>query len=193
MLSVLAELEFARAELVHVREELAREGKAMAAEIPLGVMIETPAAAMIADLITPHADFLSIGTNDLLQYTLAVDRTNEQVAYLYEPMHPAHIRMIQRICQAASRSGIVVGMCGEMAGDPLHSWILLALGIGELSMAPFAIPLLKKILRDSTLAEARDLLSSVLHMGSAVEIREHVEKTMLTRFPVEFEGMRPAG
>ena len=193
MLSVLAELEFARAELVHVREELAREGKAMAAEIPLGVMIETPAAAMIADLITPHADFLSIGTNDLLQYTLAVDRTNEQVAYLYEPMHPAHIRMIQRICQAASRSGIVVGMCGEMAGDPLHSWILLALGVGELSMAPFAIPLLKKILRDSTLAEARDLLSSVLHMGSAVEIREHVEKTMLTRFPVEFEGMRPGG
>ena len=165
----------------------------MAAEIPLGVMIETPAAAMIADLITPHADFLSIGTNDLLQYTLAVDRTNEQVAYLYEPMHPAHIRMIQRICQAASRSGIVVGMCGEMAGDPLHSWILLALGIGELSMAPFAIPLLKKILRDSTLVEARNLLSSILRMGSAVEIREHVEKTMLARFPVEFEGMRPAG
>lgn len=193
MLSVLAELEFARAELVHVREELAREGKAMAAEIPLGVMIETPAAAMIADLITPHADFLSIGTNDLLQYTLAVDRTNEQVAYLYEPMHPAHIRMIQRICQAASRSGIVVGMCGEMAGDPLHSWILLALGIGELSMAPFAIPLLKKILRDSTLVEARNLLSSILRMGSAVEIREHVEKTMLARFPVEFEGMRLAG
>lgn len=193
MLSVLEELEFARAELVHVREELAREGKAMAAEIPLGVMIETPAAAMIADLITPHADFLSIGTNDLLQYTLAVDRTNEQVAYLYEPMHPAHIRMIQRICQAASRSGIVVGMCGEMAGDPLHSWILLALGIGELSMAPFAIPLLKKILRDSTLVEARNLLSSILRMGSAVEIREHVEKTMLARFPVEFEGMRPAG
>ncbi len=193
MVSVLAEVEFARAEIAHVREELAREGQPMAGEIPLGVMIETPAAAMIADLITPHADFLSIGTNDLLQYTLAVDRTNEQVAYLYEPMHPAHIRMIQRICQAASRSGIVVGMCGEMAGDPLHSWILLALGIGELSMAPFAIPLLKKILRDSTLAEARDLLSAILHMGSAVEIREHVEKTMLTRFPVEFEGMLQAG
>ena len=193
MVSVLAEVEFARAELVNVREELEREGKPIAADIPLGVMIETPAAAMIADLITPHADFLSIGTNDLLQYTLAVDRTNEQVAYLYEPMHPAHIRMIQRICQAAGRSGIVVGMCGEMAGDPLHSWILLALGIGELSMTPFAIPLLKKILRDSTLAEARDLLSAILRMGSAVQIREHVEKTMLRRFPVEFEGMLAGG
>ncbi len=193
MVSALAEVEFARAELGSVREELAREGKPIAGEIPLGVMIETPAAAMIADLITPHADFMSIGTNDLLQYTLAVDRTNEQVAYLYEPMHPAHLRMVQCICQAGSRAGIVVGMCGEMAGDPLHSWILLALGIGELSMAPFAIPLLKKILRDSTLAEARDLLSAILRMRSAVEIREHVEKTLRARFPVEFEGMLPAG
>ena len=193
MVSALKELEFARAELESVRAELLREGHQLADEVPLGVMIETPAAAMIADLISPQADFLSIGTNDLLQYTLAVDRTNEHVAYLYEPMHPAHIRMIQRICQAASRSGIVVGMCGEMAGDPLHSWILLALGIGELSMAPFAIPLLKKILRDSTLTEARDLLSTILRMGSAVEIREHVEKTMRGRFPVEFEGMLSAG
>jgi phosphotransferase system enzyme I (PtsI) len=156
-------------------------------------MIETPAAAMIADMMAPRTDFLSIGTNDLLQYTLAVDRTNEQVAYLYEPLHPSHIRMVQRISQAARRAGIVVTMCGEMAGDPLNSWILLALGIGELSMAPFSIPLLKKILRDSTLAEARDLLSAILHLGSAVEIRERVEKTMRTRFSVEFEGMLSTG
>ena len=87
----------------------------------------------------------------------------------------------------------MVGMCGEMAGDPLHSWILLALGICELSMAPFAITLLKKILRDSTLAEARDLLSAILHMGSAVEIREHVERTMRASFHVEFEGILPTG
>jgi len=193
MVSVLSELEVARAELERVHSELAAQGEIGEARVPLGVMIETPAAAMIADLIAPHADFLSIGTNDLLQYTLAVDRTNAQVAYLYEPMHPAHIRLVQRICQAARRSGVVVGMCGEMAGDPLHSWILLALGIGELSMAPFAIPLLKKILRDSTLAEARDLLSAILHMGSAVEIREHVERTMRARFPVEFEGILPTG
>jgi phosphotransferase system enzyme I (PtsI) len=193
MVSGLAELQFVRAELKSVCEELASEGESIAENIPLGVMIETPAAAMIADLITPHADFLSIGTNDLLQYTLAVDRTNEHVAYLYEPMHPAHLRMVQRVSQAGRRAGIVVGMCGEMAGDPLYSWILLALGIGELSMAAFAIPLLKKILRDSTLAEARELLSAVLRMDRAVEIREHVDQTMRKRFPVEFEGMLATG
>jgi phosphotransferase system enzyme I (PtsI) len=187
MVSSLAEVEFARDTLDAVRRELAHEGESFDRDVPLGVMIETPAAAMIADLIAPLADFLSIGTNDLLQYTLAVDRTNEQVAYLYEPLHPAHLRMIQRIGQAARRAGIVVGMCGEMAGDPLHCWMLLALGIGELSMAPFAIPLLKRILRDSTAAEARELLAEVLRLTSATEIRDRVEDRMRARFPVEFE------
>jgi len=187
MVSSLAEVEFARETLASVRSELAQEGMAFDPEVPFGVMIETPAAAMIADLIAPLADFLSIGTNDLLQYTLAVDRSNEHVAYLYEPLHPAHLRMIQRIGQAARRAGIVVGMCGEMAGDPLHCWILLALGIGELSMAPFAIPLLKRILRDSTAAEARELLAEVLRLGSAQEIRKRVEDRMRARFPVGFE------
>src|SRR4029077_20425573 len=93
---------------------------------------------------------------------MGADRSKVQVAYLWEPLHPAHLRMIQRIGQAARRSGIVCGMCGEMAGDPRHSWILVARGIGELSMAPFAIPLLKRILRDSTAAEARELLTQVL-------------------------------
>ncbi len=187
MVSNLAEVEFARAALESVKSELADEGVAFDREVPLGVMIETPAAAMIADLIAPLADFLSIGTNDLVQYTLAVDRSNEHVAYLYEPLHPAHLRMIQRIGQAARRTGIVVGMCGEMAGDPLHCWVLLALGIGELSMAPFAIPLLKRILRDSTAAEARELLAEALRLGSAQEIRERVEDRMRARFPAAFE------
>ena len=187
MVSSLAEVEFARTTLESVKSELAAEGVAFDRDAPLGVMIETPAAAMIADLIAPLADFLSIGTNDLLQYTLAVDRSNEHVAYLYEPLHPAHLRMIQRIGQASRRSGIVVGMCGEMAGDPLHCWVLLALGIGELSMAPFAIPLLKRILRDSTAAEARDLLAEVLRLGSAEEIRQRVEDRMRVRFPAAFE------
>ena len=193
MVSSLAEVEEARAALDEVKRELGRERILFDRDVPLGVMIETPAAAMIADLIAPLADFLSIGTNDLLQYTLAVDRSNEHVAYLYEPLHPAHLRMIQRIGQAARRSGIVVGMCGEMAGDPLHSWILVALGIGELSMAPFAIPLLKRILRDSTAAEARDLLSEVLRLGEPHEIRERVERRMRARFPVEFERIALQG
>jgi len=187
MVSNLGEFEFAREMLGNARRELERQGERVAPKVPLGAMIETPAAAMICDLLAPRADFLSIGTNDLLQYTLAVDRTNEQVAYLYEPLHPANLRMIQQISQAGRRAGIVVGMCGEMASDPLHCWILLALGIGELSMAPFAIPLLKKILRASTASEARALVAEALRLGSSQQIRELVEARMRARFPVEFE------
>jgi phosphotransferase system enzyme I (PtsI) len=189
MISSLSEVQFAREQLARVVAELGAED----ASLELGVMIETPAAAMIADLIAPQADFLSIGTNDLMQYTLAVDRTNEHVSYLYEPLHPANLRLIQRICHAARRAGIVVGMCGEMAGDPLHAWILLALGVGELSMAAQSIPLLKKIIRDSTAAESRDLLASVSSLGSAEEIRHHVQEHMTRRFPLEFEQIGASG
>ena len=193
MISSLSEVLFAREQLDRVCEELGQRGIPTPAGMELGVMIETPAAALISDLIAPHADFLSIGTNDLMQYTLAVDRTNEHVSYLYEPLHPANIRLIQRICHAARRAGIVVAMCGEMAGDPLHAWILMALGIGELSMAPYSIPLLKKIIRDSTAAESRDLLAAVSGLGSAEEIRHHVEQHMTRRFPLEFEQIGASG
>ena len=193
MVSTLSEVKFARRSFDEVRHEIAAEGHPNAEKVEFGIMIETPAAAMIADLIAPHADFLSIGTNDLIQYTLAVDRSNEHVGYLYEPLHPANLRMVQRVCQAGRRAGFVVGMCGEMAGEPLHCWILLALGVGELSMTPFSIPLLKKILRDSTATEARALLSDVIDLGSADEIRAHVERTMAGRFPEEFERSVPSG
>jgi phosphotransferase system enzyme I (PtsI) len=159
----------------------------------LGIMVETPAAAIITDLLVRSVDFISIGTNDLLQYTLAVDRGNEHVAYLYEPLHPAHLRMIERICQAGRRAGVEVGMCGEMASDPLNCWILLALGVSELSMAPSAIPLIKKIIRESTLEEARELYAEVLQLGSAAEIRNVVGNALARRFPVEFEQMASKG
>lgn len=187
MVSTLSEVQFARQVFDEVRDEVVASGLPQAARVEFGVMIETPAAALIAELIAPHVDFFSIGTNDLIQYTLAVDRANDQVGYLYEPLHPANLRMIQQVCQAGRRAGIVVGVCGEMAGDPINSWILLALGVKELSMTPFSIPLLKKILRDSTIAEARSLVSDVLELGSAAEIRVHVEGTMRSRFPIEFE------
>jgi phosphotransferase system enzyme I (PtsI) len=193
MVSSLREFTFARETLSAAIAELEREGHEIDERVPLGVMVETPAAAMIADLLAQHADFLSIGTNDLLQYTLAVDRTNEQVAYLYEPLHPAHLRMVHQICQAGRRAGILVGMCGEMAGDPLHLWILMALGVGELSMAPFSIPLLKKLLRESLAWEARELLGEVLRAGSAEEIHALVEARMRERFPVEFERIAGEG
>ena len=193
MVSSLSEVIFAKQELERARCELMDEGHAMADHVELGVMIETPAAAIIADLIAPHVEFLSIGTNDLLQYTLAVDRTNEHVAYLYEALHPANLRMIRSICQAGRHAGIPVAMCGEMAGEALHCWILMALGIDQLSMAAFSIPILKKILRDSTAAEARGLLSEALRLGSAAEIREHVAREMQRRFPVEFERIPLSG
>jgi phosphotransferase system enzyme I (PtsI) len=193
MVSCVEELEFARSELTDARRQLESERVRIAEEIPMGVMVETPAAAMITDLMVRHVDFLSIGTNDLLQYTLAVDRGNEQVAYLYEPLHPAHLRMIERVCQAGRRAGIVVGMCGEMAGDPLHCWILLALGVGELSMAPSSIPLIKKIIRESTLEEARELYADLLDLESTAEIRRRVEDAIASRFPAEFEQISPKG
>ncbi len=193
MVSSLDELRAARAELERARHEIAARGSAASAHVPLGVMIETPAAAMIADLIAPEADFLSIGTNDLLQYTIAVDRTNEQVSYLYQPLHPANLRLIQRITHAARRAGIVAGMCGEMAGDPVYVWVLLALGVGELSMTPFSIPLLKRILRESTLVEARELLGAALRQSSAGAIQALVESAMRRRFPREFEPFARVG
>ncbi|MFQ5696844.1 MAG: phosphoenolpyruvate--protein phosphotransferase [Myxococcota bacterium] len=184
MISQLGELEFAREQVEKAAEEVGLSGLG---EVELGVMIETPAAALIADLITPRVDFLSIGTNDLLQYSLAVDRGNPQVSYLYEPLHPSHLRLIEQVSRAARTAGIRLGMCGEMAGDPAHAWILLALGVGELSMTAFAIPLLKKILRDSTLAEARELLTEVRRCGTAAESRARVEAVMARRFPAEFD------
>ncbi len=193
MVSSLEEFDFGRDELDAVRQELDRHGVLMGDEVELGVMVETPAAAMIAELLARRADFLSIGTNDLLQYTLAVDRGNEHVAYLYEPLHPGHLRLIERICQAGRRAGVAVGMCGEMANDPLHCWILLALGIGELSMAPSSIPLIKKIVRESTVEEARELYAEVLDLGSAEEIRKVAANALSRRFPIEFEQIVPKG
>ena len=187
MVSGLEELDFVRGELATLRGDLERRRVPMAERVELGVMIETPAAAMIADLLVRRADFLSIGTNDLLQYTLAVDRDNEHVAHLYEPLHPAHLRLIERVCQAGRRAGVLVGMCGEMAGEPLHCWVLLALGVEELSMAPFAIPLMKKMIRDSTVEEARELYAELLELGRADEVRARVEQEMERRFPAEFE------
>lgn len=183
MISGIEEIRAAKNILGEVRDDLKQQGIAVGGDIEIGVMIEVPSAAIIAAELAREVDFFSIGTNDLIQYVLAIDRINDQVTYLYEPLHPAVLRMIGRVVEIGHRAGIPVAMCGEMAGDPTYTMILLAMEIDELSMNPLAIPKVKEIIRETTLKEARRLLRRIMKMASAAEIREHVEKAMRDRFP----------
>ena len=150
--------------------QLRNEGLPFDEEIEIGAMIETPSAAMTADVIAPHVDFFSVGTNDLIQYTLAVDRGNDLVADLYEPTHPAIIRLLKSTFDAAHRNDIWVGVCGEMAGDPFMAPLLVGLGVNELSVSPSVAPLIKDIIRNISLDEATRLSEEALRSRSAAEI-----------------------
>lgn len=147
MISGLEELREAKSLLADVQAELREQGKAFDEEIPVGVMIEVPAAALIAETLAAECDFFSIGTNDLTQYTLAVDRGNERVAHLYDPLHPAVLSLIDTSLRAATKHGIPVSICGEMATNPLAVPLLIGLGISELSGVPSAVPAVKEIVR----------------------------------------------
>jgi phosphotransferase system enzyme I (PtsI) len=125
-------------------------------------MIEVPSAALTADLIAKECDFLSIGTNDLIQYTLAVDRVNENVASLYEPLHLSVLRLLKNIIDSGHAAGKWVGMCGEMAADPNYAIVLLGLGLNELSVSPVQIPKIKKIIRNTSFLEAKALVADIL-------------------------------
>ncbi len=188
MISGIEEIRQAKRILQEVQSDLAAQGLPMGEKIEIGVMIEVPSAVVIADALARETDFFSIGTNDLIQYVLAIDRINERVTYLYEPLHPAVLKMIRQTVEAGHRAGIRVAMCGEMAGEPLYGMILLGLELDELSMNPLLIPRVKKIIRETTVMEAKQLLDRVMQFTSAVEIREFVEKTMRERFPTEFSS-----
>jgi len=164
----------------------AKQGLPVGEDIEIGVMIEVPSAVVMADQLAREVDFFSIGTNDLIQYALAIDRVNERVTYLYEPLHPAVLRLIQRVVKTGHDAGIRVAMCGEMAGEAAYTMVLLGLELDELSMNPLAIPRVKKIIRGSTMKEARALLKKVMTFATATEIRAWVGKTMQERFPEEF-------
>jgi phosphotransferase system enzyme I (PtsI) len=185
MISSVEEIIKTKIILSEVKNDLLKQGVAFHDRIEIGAMIEVPAAVVIADKLAREVDFFSIGTNDLIQYALAIDRVNEQVTYLYEPLHPAILRLIRHIVTIGHRAGIRVAMCGEMAGEPAYTMILLALELDELSMNPLAIPRVKKIIRGSTMKEAKTLLKKVMTFSTAAEIREYVEKTMRERFPEE--------
>jgi phosphotransferase system enzyme I (PtsI) len=188
MISGLEEIRAAKRILAEVRDDLKREGEPVGEDIEIGVMIEVPSAVIIAGALAREVDFFSIGTNDLIQYVLAIDRINDRVSYLYEPLHPAVLKMIKEVVDVGHRAGIHVAMCGEMAGDPLYALILLALELDELSMNPLAIPKVKEIIRAATLKESKKLLKEVMKMSSAAEVRELVEKTMREKYPADFHG-----
>ena len=144
-------------------------------------MIEVPSAAVTSDILAARADFFSIGTNDLIQYTLAVDRGNEKVAYLYEPFHPGVLRLIRMTIENAHAHGIPVGMCGELAGDPLATVVLLGLGLDSFSMGPIGIPLIKRIVRSVGSMEAEAFVRSLTPMKSGREIEHAVRDWMEER------------
>ncbi|HEY6000157.1 MAG TPA: phosphoenolpyruvate--protein phosphotransferase [bacterium] len=183
MVAEVSELRQAREILEEVTADLARRGVPFDPELQVGVMIETPAAGVIADVLAREADFFSIGTNDLIQYALAIDRVNEHVAYLYRPLHPAVLRLVREVVRAAHAHGIPVAMCGEMAGEPIHTLLLIGLGIDSLSMNAVSLPRVKKIVRASRLADARELAAAAGQLRSAWEVEEFVKKEMRRRFP----------
>jgi phosphotransferase system enzyme I (PtsI) len=183
MVSELTELRQAKEILAEVAGELERRGEAFDRDLQIGVMIETPSAAMIADLLAREADFFSIGTNDLIQYMLAIDRVNEHVAYLYRPLHPAVLRIVRETVRAAHTRGIPVAMCGEMAGEPMYTQLLVGMGIDSLSMNAVSLPRVKKIVRATRLADAQQLASSLTQFNTAWEVEEYVKGEMTRRFP----------
>ncbi len=182
MVSGVQELREAKAFLSSVRVELGREGIAVAEEIPVGIMVETPSAAQTADRLARECDFFSVGTNDLIQYTVAIDRQNRDVAYLYHPLHLALLRSLKFVVDSAHEAKIPVGMCGEMASDPMHALVLSGLGFDNLSMSAGQLPVVKRILRSHTLHEAKELLEQCLSLDTTDEIERVVRSTMELRF-----------
>ncbi len=185
MISGVQELRSAKEVYYKTVDDLRKEGQEYKEEIPLGAMIEVPSAAVIADLIAREVDFLSIGTNDLIQYALAIDRVNEHVAYLYEPLHPAVMRMIKYVVNVAEEANIPAAICGEVAGDPIYVPALLGLGLREFSMNPVSIPRVKRIIREVTLEESKRLARAILSFSTAKEIEEYTKEYMHSRFPDE--------
>ncbi len=164
-----------------VREELRREGVDYRRDVPLGIMIEVPSAALISDVLARKVAFFSIGTNDLIQYTVAVDRGNEKTAYLYDPFHPAVLRLIRTVIDNGHGEGLSVAMCGEMAGDPIATLLLLGLGLDEFSMSAAGIPEVKRIIRSTSFLEAEELAGQIMDMRNAADINDALREVARDR------------
>ncbi len=183
MISGLDELLEANKILEEVKAELRSEGHRFDEKCEVGIMVETPSAVMIAEELAKHVDFFSIGSNDLIQYALAADRGNEKVAYLYQPLHPAVLRLIERTIAAGKKAGIWVGLCGEMSSDAVCAFVLLGMGIDELSTSPYVVPEIKEMVRSVYYSDAREVAHQVLKLGTPDEVRKVVLEHMEKDFP----------
>jgi phosphotransferase system enzyme I (PtsI) len=188
MISSLDELLEANAMVAECMEELRSKGIPFNPNMEIGIMIEIPAAVMIADSLAKHARFFSIGTNDLIQYSLAVDRMNPKIAHLYEPTHPAVLKLIKATVDAAHNNGIWVGVCGEMAADPVLVPLLLGLGVDELSAAPALVPAVKFTVRRLKLSEARALAQFALESDHGAEVLKRAQELAHTVAPTLWDN-----
>ena len=181
MIASVEEVKQANAMLDECKEELIADGKEFNKDIKVGIMIEVPAAAVISPILAKYVDFFSIGTNDLCQYTLAVDRMNEAIGSLYQPLHPGVIRLIKHVIDASHEQGKFTGMCGELASDPVATMILLGLGLDEFSMTASSIPLIKNILRSVSKAECEEVANKALTMDTAEEITGYAKSVLIEK------------
>lgn len=186
MISCIGELRTTKEIIEQAKEELTRDGLDFDRSLKVGVLVEVPSAVAIADMLAREVDFMSIGTNDLIQYALAIDRVNEYVSYLYDTLHPAILRMIRQVTSAGNARGVHVAMCGEMAGDPVNVPVLLGMGLDELSMNALSIPMVKKIIRSISMEDCLELTSVALEMSDAAEIRALLESWIRKKFPNDY-------
>ncbi|MBN2092408.1 phosphoenolpyruvate--protein phosphotransferase [candidate division KSB1 bacterium] len=182
MITTIEELDQCIQLLNEAKQELDSLKQSYNANIDIGTMIEVPSAAIMTDVLAKRISFLSIGTNDLIQYTLAADRGNERIAYLYENVPPAVIRLIKQVVESGHKRGVWVGMCGEMASDPLAIMILVGLGLDELSVSPIALPEIKQIIRSIKFSDAAHIAQKVMQMENGAEIKKYIRKVMAKRF-----------
>jgi phosphotransferase system enzyme I (PtsI) len=176
MISNLQELRLAKGILAEAKAELHNKQIAFNAEIKVGIMIEIPSAAIMADILAKEADFFSIGTNDLCQYTLAVDRMNEKISHLYDPFNPAVLRLISNVIGEGNKHKIHVGLCGEMASDPLATLLLMGMGLEDFSMSAASIPAIKNIIINNSIAKATEIYKKVMEMNNSEDIKAYLQE-----------------
>ena len=182
MIACVSEMTYCHQILNQVKHELKKDGHAINDHIPVGAMIEVPSAAATADLIAEQADFLSIGTNDLIQYTTAVDRGNKDLTYLYQPYNPAVLRLIQDTIHKGHQMGVWVGLCGEMASDPLMTMVLIGMGLDEFSISPVSHLMIKEIIRHVDVSECENLAHKSLQFRTSDEVSTYLRDIFHKKF-----------